>query len=111
MRMWTRLAVVGVVCGLLAGCASVAWAPVMPPSGFAYTNTKAPLDIDLNKTQLGARKGEASSVSILGLVAYGDASTQAAATAGGLNTINHADYRSWSLLGIYSKYTTVVYGE
>lgn len=106
-----KLAAVATLCGLLAGCAGQTWAPVIPPPGLVLTSTSAPLDTDLDKTQLGTKRGTASTVSILGLFAFGDASTRAAAASAGITTINHADYKSFNLLGIYSSYTTVVYGE
>lgn len=81
-------------------------------SGCVYVDVKTPLDTDLNRTQLGAKEGRASSRSILGLVAWGDSSTHAAATQGGLTTINHADMEVFSVLGVlYSRQTLVVYGD
>ena len=110
MRMWLRLLVVVVVCAAVTGCAGMAWAPVIPPSGLVYTSTSAPLDIDFDKTQLGTKVGRASTQAVLGLVAFGDASTAAAARNGGLTVIHHADYSMVSILGLYSSYTTIVYG-
>ena len=81
-------------------------------SGCVYTDVKTPFDNDLNRTQLGSKVGRAHSQSILGLVAWGDASTQAAAQEGGLTTINHADMEIFSILGpVYAKQTLVVYGD
>jgi hypothetical protein len=49
---------------------------------------------------------------VLGLVAWGDASTQAAAVNGGITTLNHADSEWLSILGfVYGRQTTVVYGD
>ena len=46
------------------------------------------------------------------MVAWGDAGTKAAATNGGITTINHADQKLYSILwGLYTKSTTLVYGE
>ncbi len=93
------------------GCAAYR-APVMPPSAMIITSIKAPLDIDLDKTTLGSKKGTASSVCILGLVAVGDSSIQAAARDGNLTTINHADYEYLSVLwGVFARYATTVYGD
>jgi len=87
------------------GCA-MAMAPV---SGFLYTQVDAPLtvnsDADANKM------GSAKCTSILGLVASGDASIEAACKAGGIKKIHHVDYKSHSILGIYAEFTTIVYGE
>ena len=93
---------------LLAGCMV---APVMPPSGMIYTGTTAPLDLDLNNTDLGTKHGRADASSILGLFAWGNAGVSAAAQAGGITKIKHADYEQMNVLGIYQRYTTIVYGD
>lgn len=48
---------------------------------------------------------------MLGLVATGDASIEAAAKAGGITKIHHVDFENFSILGIYATFTTVVYGD
>ncbi|MGD2175842.1 MAG: TRL-like family protein [Candidatus Brocadiaceae bacterium] len=104
-------AVALVACLLSVGCAGWAFAPVMPPTGLAFTGTTAPLDVDLDKADLGSKVGESSSHCVLGLVAFGDASTAAAARDGGIRTMKHADYKMLNVLMLYSCYTTVVYGD
>jgi hypothetical protein len=81
-------------------------------SGCMYANVKTPLDIDLDKTTLGQKTGKASTYSVLWLIAWGDGSTAAAAADGNLSTINHMDVELYSILfGVYSRSTTVVYGN
>ena len=81
-------------------------------TGCLYVDIKAPFDTDLNQTVLGAKKGEASVYSVLWLVAWGDGGTAAAAKNGGITTVNHMDAEVFSILfGLYSKTTTVVYGD
>jgi hypothetical protein len=93
-----------------SGC--VVQAPVVPPLAFLYTSIEAPLDLDFHNTPPGRRRGESSCVSILGLVSFGDAGIQAAAKQGGLERIDGADYKFLSVLGpVFTKYSTVVYGE
>lgn len=92
----------------LSGCIS---APFVPPMGWAYSNVSAPLDVDYSKTAVPAKQGTASAISILGIVAFGDASTQSAARVGGISTIDHADYRYLNVIGIYQKTTVIVYGN
>ena len=111
MRVVALLAIVVLAAALMTGCAGIYRAPVMPPLGLAFDQTSAPLDVNFDKTSLGSKTGEASSESILGLVAWGDCSAQTAAKNGGLKVINHADYKRFSVLGFYSKFTTVVYGD
>ena len=56
--------------------------------------------------------GKASCTSYVWVVGTGDCSTAAAMKNGGISKIHHVDWEVKSiLLGIYEKYTTVVYGE
>ena len=80
--------------------------------GCVYVDIQIPLDTDLNNTDLGTKTGTSHYQSILGLVAWGDAGTQAAAKQGGITTLNHADQQVLSVLGfLYYRQTTVVYGN
>ena len=91
----------------LIGIALLALTP-----GCLYTSIQNPLDTNLDKTELGDKVGEASFQSVLWLVAWGDAGTQAAADQAGITTIRHADRKIYSILfGLYYKQTTVVYGD
>lgn len=80
--------------------------------GCLITDIQIPLDTDLQDTDLGDKTGHASYQSVLGLVAWGDAGTQAAAMDGGITTLKHADQQIFSILwGVYFRQTTVVYGK
>ncbi|MGK0154164.1 MAG: hypothetical protein ACI9SE_001115 [Neolewinella sp.] len=75
-------------------------------------NIQVPLDTDLQDTDLGDKTGESSFQSVLGLVMWGNAGTQAAAMDGGITTLKHADQQIFSVLwGVYYRQTTVVYGN
>lgn len=81
-------------------------------TGCVYANVDLPLDTDLHETELGDKVGRSEAQSILGLVAWGDASTRAAAEDGKITTLQHADQNWFSVLGfVYSRVTTIVYGE
>lgn len=108
MRKLALLFAVALVAFSVAGCLV---APVVPPLGMFYTSIEAPLDVDFQQTSLGTKVGQSSCISVLGLVATGDASSQAAAEEGGLTTILGADYNYLNVLGIYQSYTTIVYGD
>jgi len=96
-KLLNRLAVVALV-GMLQGC--------------LFAHVQHPLDTNFEETRLGSKIGRASSHSILWLVAWGDAGTQAAAENGGLKVINHADTETTLILfGLYTEVTTVVYGD
>jgi hypothetical protein len=86
-------------------------APVIPPTGALYSNVQAPIDVDADATQLGTKRGEAVSKTVLGLFSWGDASVRTAATNGGLTTIRHVDYEFFNVLGVYATFTTVVHGD
>jgi len=86
-------------------------APVVPPVGFLFEQVSAPLDIDTQKTTLGVKTGEASSVGILGLIAFGDCSIASAAKNGNLSEINHADYKFLNVLGVFQQFTVTAYGN
>jgi hypothetical protein len=90
---------------VLASCAIVA----SPAMGTLYTEVKAPLAVTEHPTY--SKIGKAECQSILGLIATGDASIETAAKNGGITRIHHVDYESNNILGIFGKFTTVVYGD
>jgi hypothetical protein len=81
-------------------------------SGCLYANVKAPLDTDVSNTELGNRVGRSTAQSVLWLVAWGDAGTEAAAKEGNISVIKHMDQEALVILfGAYAKQTTIVYGD
>ena len=81
-------------------------------AGCVYTHVLTPYDRNLDKTTLGQKTGKASMQSVLWLVAWGDASTAAAAKQGGITTLNQMDMEFLNVMfGIYTKTTTIVYGD
>ena len=56
------------------------------------------------------RKGVSEAKGILGF-SWGDASITSAMRRGRITKINHVDTQTYSILCIYSKYRTIVYGE
>lgn len=62
----------------------------------------------------GSKVGKVTVKNVLGLFAWGDASVEGAAKAGGITTIHTVDsevYRFWLWLPWYMTWTTVVTGE
>lgn len=81
-------------------------------TGCVYTHVTIPLTTELNKTELGHRKGQSSMYSLLWLFAWGDSGAAAAAKQGEIAVMTHMDRDFEAILfGIYTKTTTVVYGE
>ena len=66
---------------------------------------------DADGNVVGTKVGKASAVNVLGIVATGDASINAAAKDAGIKKISHVDQEEVSVLGLFSKVTTFVYGE
>ena len=92
--------------------ASAALAAACLLAGCLYSNVVAPLDTDMNKTSLGTKEGRASTYSVLWLVSWGDAGVAAAAKNGGLTTVHHMDVEVQNILfGLYTKETTIAYGD
>lgn len=77
--------------------------------GSLYTDVSEGMTATSNP--IGNKVGSSSATGILGLVATGDASIQTAAHAGGIQKISHVDFRKTNILGLFTKFTTIVYGE
>jgi hypothetical protein len=94
---------------VVSGCATV----LSPVPGLIFTDVKVPsnrLQAPLDSATY-SKVGTASCSSILGIIATGDASVDAATKNGGITKIHHVDSDRYSVLGLYSKYTTIVHGE
>ncbi len=99
------LACVAVV--LLSGCAVIS--PISGGTqGMLFTSTDAAVAV--GSASGGEKVGTAESTAII-CFATGDSSIQKAMQNGGITKIHHVDCKVFSVLGLYAKYTTVVYGE
>ena len=101
---------------LLTGCTAVgpSYGGGTPVAGWAYTDTQAPsqqLHAPIDASAQPSKVGESSASGILGVVGVGDASLEAAMKNGGITKIHHVDHKVLSILCLYVKYTTLVYGE
>jgi hypothetical protein len=91
---------------------AIVLAIIFTASGCAYVNIRTPFDTDLNRTDLGSKKGFATAYSLLWLVSWGDASYAAAAKNGDITVLKHADQEMQQiLLGLYTRWRVVVYGD
>ncbi len=101
MKNWKSIAV-----------GSLAATLVFVASGCMYMHVQMPMDTNFDNTQLGVKEGRSHSYSVLWLFAWGDAGTKAAAAQGNISTIRHADTEvKLVLFGLYTRSTTVVYGD
>lgn len=110
--MRTLVCVAGLAAVLvLSGCAGFVRAPISPGMGLVFSDYKMPLDSGFGDRKVTEKVGKATTENILGVVVVGDSSIEAAAAEGNITTIHHVDYHFWNILGIYSKFTTLVYGD
>ena len=91
---------------MISGCTAVS-SPVS--NGALFTNVQGPVAVTAADTY--SKVGQSSCVAVLGIVSVGNASIDAAMKNGGIIKIHHVDHKSLSVLGVFSKFTTVVYGE
>lgn len=106
MRKLKLLLIVPCIALMLSSCGAFVSSPL---PGVIYTDVKSPVTATSNENS--TKVGTSEAVSILGWVATGDASIDAAAKSAGITKIHHVDQQSTSVLGIFAKYTIYVYGE
>ena len=94
------------MCGVLLSSCAVVQAPVL---GLLYTDVGWGTQVPDGAH--GSKTGTAEATSILGIFATGDASVEAAASDGGITNVKSVDHHSYSILGIYAKFTTTVTGD
>lgn len=108
MKRFIASMVVGsVALMLMTGCAGISsvsggtW-------GALFTQTDAAVAV--GNASSAEKVGTSESESII-CFATGDSSISKAMENGGIKKIHHVDCKVFSVLGVYAKYTTVVYGE
>jgi hypothetical protein len=100
-----KVFILAIACLFLTSCAFVR----SPLSGVLYGDVKSPVTATGNPGSM--KVGTAEATSILGIVATGDASIEAAAKAAGITKIHHVDEHAVNYFIFYAKYTVYVYGE
>jgi hypothetical protein len=91
---------------VLGGCG---WGIDAPARGLVFTWVDGP--INATSFAKSERRGESCAYSLLGLVAWGDASIHGAKSAGGVQEVSSVDHQSFSLIGVFGSYCTVVRGN
>jgi len=97
---------IGVILFLVSGCAASAMAPV---NGWVYSDVVGPLGA--TSVPKATRTGMSCAASYLGWVALGDAGIEAAKRSGGISEVASVDHQTWSVLGIYARFCTLVRGN
>ena len=91
----------------MTGCAGIT--PIAGGTGgMLFTQTDAAVAV--GSASSADKVGTAESTAII-CFATGDSSISKAMANGGITKIHHIDAKVFSVLGLYAKYTTVVYGE
>lgn len=104
--MKLSIAGLGICALMLAGCAAGMGSPI---PGQLWAEVKAPR-LGIGEAA-DAKEGRAVCKSILGMVALGDCSIEAAKKQGGLSKVEYVDMQTKNILGVYAEYTTVVRGQ
>ncbi|MEW5733367.1 MAG: TRL domain-containing protein [Thermodesulfobacteriota bacterium] len=98
MKKASRILVLLLAAALVAGC--------------AVSDIKTPLDLNLDRTELGSKTGVATAYSVLWLFAWGNAGYAEAAKNGGITVMRHADQETFAILGgLFTRWRVVVYGD
>lgn len=107
MTKWGSHLVLILFCAavLLSGCAVIGQGPVTAP---IMVDMRGPVSMGSAAGQSKVGRAEAYGVLIF---ATGDASISAAMKNGGITRVHHIDHETMTILGVYAKYTTIVYGE
>ena len=105
MTTFVRPLVTALVCAVvLTGC-TMAQGPV---TAWIVVDQRAPVAVGPAAGQSKVGRSEAYGILVY---ATGDASIGAAMKAGGITRVHHVDHESMTILGLYAKYVTIVYGE
>lgn len=104
----TRLVISGVLAVALSGCASMGYVGGSYIPGAVYTDARLPVQAGEGN---GEKQGVACATSVLGWVAWGDASVEAAKKNGGITEVASVDVKVKSILGVHATYCTEVRGK
>ena len=70
----------------------------------------SPASFNIDNSVKAVKRGEATSKGIV-LYTSGDSSIKAAMDNGGITKVHHIDYKVFNILNLYTKATTIVWGE
>ncbi len=82
--------------------------------GTLYTSVKTPASAVAYygpQATTAAKVAKVTTTNILGIIATGDASLEAAMREAGIKKVHHVDQEVTSILGLWSTYSIYVYGE
>ncbi len=102
----TKWMVAGAIALGMSSCATV-----MTPAGMGGIYTDITAGEHVTSNLFGVKVGTATASNILGLVVLGDASIETAAKSAGIRKVSHVDCKKTNILGLYSTYKVIVYGD
>ncbi|MEZ4260394.1 MAG: TRL-like family protein [Polyangiaceae bacterium] len=107
MKNFLKFATGGAMMAILLGCGAGY------PTGSLYTGIQVPQMMETSGTggKTGDKAGESCATGILGVVAFGDASLDAAKKAGGVTEVHSVEGHFTNILGIYMQGCTEVHGK
>ena len=96
----------------LTGCVSAGGPSTTSAIGIGgiIDDNGSPASFDFDNSVKPLKCGEATSKGIV-LYVSGDSSIKAAMDNGGITKIHHIDYRVFNIFNLYTKATTIVWGE
>ena len=80
-------------------------------TGMVYEGVTVPHSVTSNTISNNVKVGRSNYVTVLGMIAIGDGGINAAAKNAGIKKISHVDEQKTSILGVFTKSETIVYGE
>jgi len=104
-----KLAGIAALAAYTTGCAGFVFSSHKVNDAAFYADTQANESVTQN--EMGSKKGEACSFSILGAYTSGDSSVKAAAKKGGISKVSSVDNRFMNIVGVYAEYCVVVTGS
>jgi len=106
MNKISKIIVMASGLSLLSGCALVG-GPVS--NGLLMTNLRGPGHATVNTET--PKMGTGCSSNVLGLIATGDSSIDAAKRSANITEVASVDYDSFSLLSVYARFCVIVRGK
>jgi len=106
-KLVATAALASVVIVFMTGCAVVGG---IPGGTYGALFTQTDNAVAVGSASGYEKVGTSESTAII-CFATGDSSIKKAMENGGITKIHHVDAKVFSVLGVYAKYTTVVYGE
>ena len=103
-RRLTQIISLSIAVMFFGGC--LAYTPVM---GVAVTSVQSP--VTATASDQSAPTGKSCAYSIMGLVAWGDASINTAKNAGQIKQVASVDFNTVNVLAIFGSFCTVVRGN